>query len=172
MSKSSMDAVFDALIVRCVARGWARASDIQGCTDSEILNVAARQGVFLPAAYQTFLRRMGRGAGAFMGGADVFYPAPLGLREKAWELLAEYEYAFALPEDALVFWMHQSHHFMFVRTSEGSDPPVYYYLEGATEAVWLHEHFTDFLGSEIDIMADEEVGYYYDFLSTLRRIGR
>ena len=83
MKKSSLDTMFDALIVRCVARGWARASDIQGCTESEIRNVAADQGVPLPAAYQTFLRRMGRDAGALMGGADVFYPAPLGLRERA-----------------------------------------------------------------------------------------
>lgn len=172
MDTSSLDAVFDALIAQCLARGWAREADIQGCPENEILNVLVRQGVSLPAAYRTFLQRMGRSAGAFMGGSDIFYPAPLSLREGAVELLAECKHSFELPEDALVFWMHQGYQFMFLRASEGDDPPVYYFLEGNAEATRLHDHFTDFLRSEIEGRSKQEVRHYYDFLSILRRDGQ
>lgn len=171
MTESAFDDIFDALIARCIARGWAKPSDIQGCTEEEIQNVIACQGVPLPPAYRLFLHRMGRGAGALMGGSDVFYSWPLGMREGALELLAEYGHPFSLPDDALVFWMHQGYQFMFMRASEGDNPPVYYYMEGSEGAVRKHEHFTEFLSSEIGSLSDEAVCPYYSFLSALQRDG-
>lgn len=171
LNSTDYNETFDALIARCVTRGWARPSDIGGCTEEEIQLVADRQGVPLPPAYQAFLSRMGRRAGALMGGSDVFYSWPLGMREGALELLAENGDPFVLPDDALVFWMHQGYQFMFMCASEGDDPPVYYYMEGTEVAIREHEHFTDFLSSQIGHLSDDEVAHYYKFLSALKRDG-
>ncbi|MBH8566157.1 hypothetical protein I8748_29045 [Nostoc sp. CENA67] len=46
-------------------------------------------------------------------------------------LIKRDEFPEPLPEDAFVFLMHQGYMFWFLITSEGDDPPVYGYEEGA-----------------------------------------
>ncbi|REK37785.1 MAG: SMI1/KNR4 family protein [Planctomycetota bacterium] len=110
-------------------RQVASPGSIRGCSEEEIREIRQRLG-HLPAAYVAFLRRMGRGAGEWFLGSDVFYPTCLELNAWAAETLAEESNPPQLPEDAVVFGMHQGYQFHFMVSSEGDDPPVYYYHEG------------------------------------------
>jgi hypothetical protein len=121
------------------------------CSEGEVATLEQKLGVHLPAAYQEFLLWMGHGAGAFLQGTDVFYEA-LPLTDAARELLAEDNVMAPLPPDAIVFYMAQGYQFMFMRASEGENPPVYFYGEGMSEAPYprLYESFTAFLEKEIE----------------------
>lgn len=134
-----------------VRRGVVTENTLRGCSPAEIEQVAVDVGRPLPLAYQEFLAKMGRGAGRFYVGTDLFYPNLLGLSEAAHELVAEDEAGIALPEDAVAFMMHQGYQFMFFRTGEGDDPPVYYYMELSGEFVKKGERLSQFL---IDVAHD------------------
>ena len=112
-------------------RGVAARSQIVGCTSAEIEEIAG--GRKLPTRYRDFLKAMGRGAGRFYEGSDVFYPHAVGLTKGARNLVAQDPAKIALPDDAVAIVMHQGYQFLFVRTGEGDDPPVYYYLEQSGE---------------------------------------
>jgi hypothetical protein len=75
-----------------------------------------------------------------------------------------------MPPDAFVFWMHQGYQFCFFRTSDGDDPPVYYYLQaGLSERVVSgqfvrkYEHYSEFLADWIDMAK-------YSWLKFARRL--
>ncbi|QDU43509.1 SMI1/KNR4 family protein [Symmachiella dynata] len=135
-----------------VRDGVATENTIRGCSATEIEEVQADVGRPLPLAYREFLAKMGRGAGDFYVGTDIFYPTLLGITEAAHELVAEDEAGIVLPKDAIAFMMHQGYQFMFVRTDEGDDPPVYYYMEISGEFVKKADKLTQFL---IDVAQDE-----------------
>jgi hypothetical protein len=131
---------------RLVSSGLARKQEIFGCSAGEIRQLEASIGVPLPGLYRGFLEVMGRGAGDFLIGSDLFFPEVMGLRAAAEGLLADCCPGVSLPENALVFFMHQGYQFLYMLTGEGEDdPPVYYYLEGkeAPELKW--PHFSAFL---------------------------
>lgn len=58
---------------------------------------------------------------------------------------AEDEARVVLPEDAIAFMMHQGYQFMFVRSGEGEDPPVYYYREQGGEFEKKADQLSQFL---------------------------
>lgn len=88
---------------------------------------------------------MGRGAGHFYVGTDLFYPTLLGITKAAHQLVDEDKAQISLPQDAIVFMMRQGYEFMFVRHGEGDDPPVYCYMEQSSEFVKKAEQLTLFL---------------------------
>ncbi len=135
-----------------ISRGVATENTIRGCAPEEIERVEQDAGSPLPLAYREFLARMGRGALRFYLGTDVFFPEVLGLTQAARELVAEEESRLQLPNDAIAFIMHQGYQFCFIRSSEGDDPPVYYYMELSGEFVRKADHFTEFL---IDAACDQ-----------------
>jgi len=57
-----------------VRHGVATENTITGCTATEIEKVETDVGCTLPLAYREFLAKMGRGAGSFYVGTDLFYP--------------------------------------------------------------------------------------------------
>lgn len=128
-----------------VRRGVATENTVRGCTAAEIEQIAADAGHPLPAAYRGFLATLGRGAGRFYVGTDIFYPSVLGLTDAARNLVGEDEAGLRLPEDAIVFIMHQGYQFMFIRATEGDDPPVYYYMEQSGVFERKADKLTDFL---------------------------
>ncbi|MCG6155937.1 SMI1/KNR4 family protein [Rubinisphaera margarita] len=134
-----------------IGRGVATENTIRGCTSEEIERVEQDAGSPLPLAYREFLARMGRGALRFYYGTDIFFPAVLGLTLAARELVAEEESRLQLPDDAIAIIMHQGYQFCFIRSSEGDDPPVYYYMEQSSEFIRKSDHFTEFL---IDVACD------------------
>ena len=135
-----------------VRRGVVTENTLRGCSDTEIEEVTADVGRPLPLAYREFLAKMGRGAGKFYVGTDIFYPRVLGLTEAAHELVAEDEADLVLPEEAIAIIMHQGYQFMFVRADEGDDPPVYYYMELSGEFVQKANQLSQFL---IDVAHDK-----------------
>jgi hypothetical protein len=134
----------------------ARPSEIVGCTPSEVQQVALDQGSPLPLRYAQFLSEMGRRAGEFLRGTDVFYPEVLRQRQDALELLIENESSLSLPDDAIVFLMHQGYVFLFIRASEGDDPPVYHYKEGNETFTRPSATFTQFLYDSLQVHAAPE----------------
>lgn len=125
--------------------GVANDSDIMGCSEAEIAQVERILNVKLPAAYREFLLRMGRGAGDFYCGSDLHWPKVLGLTEAGRELVSEDEADIQLPADAIVIVMHQGYQFLFIRATEGDDPPVYHYMEYSGEFHKMSNALSKFL---------------------------
>jgi hypothetical protein len=102
--------------------------------------------------YRAFLLTMGRGAGDFLRGSEIYYPLMLGMNEDAQDLLDESSPPLRLPDDAFVFFFHQGYQFGFFQASSGiDDPEVYRFLEGETAfqplghtfSAWLREAIED-----------------------------
>ncbi|MEU8936077.1 SMI1/KNR4 family protein [Streptomyces sp. NPDC048409] len=107
----------------------AVAEQVRGLSDDEIQRIECDQPAPLADAYRCFLALIGGGAGHFMQGSDVFYPAVIGLGESARELLTENDVPFVLAESDRVILMHQGYQFDFLR-GPGPDPEVWSYREG------------------------------------------
>src|SRR5258707_14053477 len=124
-----------------------RLDTIIACTEEEVHALEQEVGLLLPAAYREFLLWMGHGSGGLLGGSDFLYEDLILLQRDAAELMKEDTYPEPLPEDACVFLMHQGYQFGFFRTSEGDDPPVYRYSEGAEQSSITANapHFSEFL---------------------------
>ena len=131
--------------------GLAEPNDVQGCTQAEIAEIEARTSMSLPSVYHKFLLQVGRRAGLFYEGSDMFYPRVLELREAACELLQEAHNNFVLPIDAFVFFMHQGYQFMYFRVVAGDDdPPIYNYIEGDTMPKQAYESFSGFVKNSVE----------------------
>ena len=139
----------DTLLAEVVGRCNVRMEEVIGCSDQEIREVELDQGVTLPQSYRQFLQSMGKFLAPMWAGSFFTYPAVLGLREVAFDLLQENGEPFVLAQDALVFWSHQGYMFMFLDTSYGADPPVYFYHEGEPGPMRTFDRFSDFLQAYI-----------------------
>jgi hypothetical protein len=95
----------------------------------ELKEFEEKVNVTLPKEYRDFLLLMGRSAGNYMKGSSVFYEQLLHLKEWTDELINENNLP-PLPPDAFPFWMHQGYQAAYFRTTEGDNPPVYYFTEG------------------------------------------
>jgi hypothetical protein len=129
----------------------AAAHQLRGLSEDEIHEVEHDQSAPLPDAYRCFLALIGGGAGHFMQGSAVFYPAVIGLGAAARELLVENEVPFTLTESDRVVLMHQGYQFDFLRGS-GPDPEVWSYSEGgvsATGPALSYPRFTDWLQANV-----------------------
>lgn len=84
----------------------------------------------LPKVYKEFMLTMGRSAGSYMLGSDIFYDKVFDLNNWGRELLEENGFK-ELPVDAFVFWMHQGYQMAFFILGESDNPIVYYYDEGS-----------------------------------------
>jgi hypothetical protein len=102
------------------------------------------------ATAEQFLESVGRGAGHFLQGSDVFYPSVLGSGNAARELLAENGVRFGWTAEDRVILMHQGYQFDFLR-GVGPDPEVWSYCEGSTVGVPVLSHpcFTDWLQAQV-----------------------
>ena len=125
------------------------ASEIYGTTPEEIADLEVNVGKRLPSRYREFLLGIGRGAGRFLNGRDIFLAALRGLREEAIGLLKENKEEVELQDDAYVFSMHQGYEFTYFNFSEGDDPPVYQYVEGNGPPTLAWNSFSDFLKEAI-----------------------
>jgi hypothetical protein len=135
-----------------VSSGVARSDEIRPCSEEEVTALEVSLGVEMPNAYRDFLLTMGRGAGDLFIGSDVYYDRLFELREWAQDLLDENEATDTIPLDAFVFLMHQGYQFMFLRKSEGEDPPVWAYNEADTTSAFriVATKFTEFLRNAIE----------------------
>ncbi|MFI7593264.1 hypothetical protein [Micromonospora sp. NPDC049359] len=105
----------------------------------------------LVQSYRRFLELVGRSAGHFLQGSDVFYPSALGLGRAARELLEENRVPFVWTAEDRVILMHQGYQFDFLRGA-GPDPEVWSYCEGTTVGVPVisYPRFTDWLQAQVE----------------------
>ena len=131
---------------RLINAAIASPAQIIGCTLDEVNEIRSLANCPLPEAYETFLRVMGRGAGRFLEGTDIFYPDILTVRRAAEKLLEEDRVPFELSASDFVFCCHQGYQFMYFRLDEpADDPPIYYYIEGSCSMKKKWDHFSLFL---------------------------
>src|SRR5260221_3627870 len=130
-------------------------ANVAPCREGEVLALERRVGRALPGAYKEFLLWMGHGSTGVFRGTDCFYYDLPVIGPGAIELLQEDAFPEPLPADAFVFLMHQGYQFAFFRLSEGEDPPVSYYYEGAKGGLLfpVTAHFSEFLLLEIETYA-------------------
>ena len=114
------------------------------CTQEQVEHVEQFLHLKLPVAFVEYLLWMGQWAD-MMRGSDFFYWPLFDLREGAETLMAHTECQETLPQDAIVFFMHGGNQFMFIRTSEGDDPPVYFYGGKNPYFTKPFEHFSSCL---------------------------
>lgn len=121
-----------------------------GLENGELAAVVADQSVTrLPAAYEGFLKVAGKQCGALWAGSDAFFPALLGLRAAADELLAECETDIDLAANDVVVAMHQGYEFLYLPEG-GDDPPVMRFIEGDAVPHEVGPSFTQFVLSALD----------------------
>lgn len=141
--------MFENLVKELLDSGLAVKEDIKHCSSEDIASLKATSGGYLPIVYEQYLLKIGRCAGKFMQGTDIFYPSILGLKEDAIELLEENEENFKLPDDAFVFSMHQGYEFLYFLLSDGDDPEIYQYIEGDEAPTKAWDSFTEFLNQSL-----------------------
>ncbi|QEE50219.1 SMI1/KNR4 family protein [Flavobacterium alkalisoli] len=108
-------------------------------------------GVIFPATYKSFLQEMGKGAGHFMLGSDVFHKDIVDLSEGAKELIEENNLP-QLPENAYVFWMHQGYQVAWFICNGNPNPDVYFFTEGeGSKDYVIMGTFTDFLDIQLQM---------------------
>ncbi len=117
-------------VSRIIAGGLAVGDDISGCSPREIAALEAGFGRALPPGYRAFLARMGRGAGEFMQGTDMFLAHLGGLRDAAEALLAKSGSSTRLSSSDWVFAVHQGYQFLYFDAAAGDDAPVFHVMEG------------------------------------------
>ena len=118
------------------------------CTPDDVETLRHSVGCTIPQAYELFLRSMGRQAGKLFVGTDAFFPAILGLNEAGRSLISfcneQLGTRCSIPDDALVFAMHQGYQFFCMVTSS-PNPPVFHFDEGYESLKPVAGSYTDFL---------------------------
>lgn len=105
-------------------------------------------GLPIPPAYRAYLAIAGASPPPKVIGSDCHDHSLFKLRDWAVELLRESGDPFRLPDDAIVFLMHQGYQFFYFHADGRSDdPPVYYYLEYQPTAERRHECFSDWVAA-------------------------
>ncbi|WP_433728552.1 SMI1/KNR4 family protein [Nocardia sp. CA-129566] len=117
------------------------ASDMIGCDDDQIAQVAAAAEFPLPDGYVAFLKVLGRKAGALFQGGHFYYPEPLNAIEVARDISEEPDENLTLP-DRFFFGHHQGYKVFFF---EKGSPAVYVYQEGHPEIQRLGDTFLSWL---------------------------
>jgi hypothetical protein len=137
--------MFEKFVSEILDSGLATEQEVKPCSEEDVASFNESTGSISPVTYEQFLLKIGKEAGRFMQGTDIFYPGIKGLKNEAIALLEENEEEFELPEDSFVFSMHQGYEFLYFKLSEGDDLGVYQYVEGngTSEKVW--GSFTEFM---------------------------
>jgi hypothetical protein len=117
-------------VARIIAGGLAAGDEIAGCTELEIAALEAAFGRPLPASYRVFLAALGRGAGEFMSGTDMFHDQLGGLRAAAETLIARSGSPAELKPSDWIFALHQGYQFLYFDAAAGPDPQVFHVMEG------------------------------------------
>lgn len=131
------------LIKSLINRGICTAQEIKGLSEEEVATIENEIGHILPVEYREFLLAIGRRAGNFLAGTDIFIASLWDLRDEAIDLLRENHEPTELPPHSFVFSMHQGYEFTYFNLTEGA-PPVYQYVEGNGPPVLCWKSFSDF----------------------------
>ncbi|HZZ81139.1 MAG TPA: SMI1/KNR4 family protein [Gemmataceae bacterium] len=144
------DKIVESVAATLVAKGLARPSELVGCTEDEIRQLEEGSKFRLPAAYRSFLARMGKSAGRMFVGSDAFFDILVQVQAWTQDMLAEAGHPGIIPPDAFTFLMHGGYIVLFFRTSEGDDPLVYRLNQSDTVSIKIADRFSEFLVAEAD----------------------
>lgn len=136
--------------------GLVSSRDMIGCSEDEVKDVSLIAGYPLPKAYKEFLFAMGRAAGIFLLGTDIFYRHVHDLKKNSNDLLKECGANFEIPVNAFVFYMHQGYEFAFFINDGIDDPAVYQFIEGNDSPILVWESFTDFFLDMIRVFVESQ----------------
>ena len=138
------------LISAIVDAGLCQRHEAQGFSPDEIAQIQNELGLILPAQYKEFLSAIGRGAGQYFRGTDMFGSVIRELNQMAVDHLVENKEPFSLPRTLFVFSMHQGYQFDYFDTAEGiDDAPVYQYVEGRGAPLLTWKSLSEFLLASI-----------------------
>lgn len=140
-----MNKVIDDIVNSIIENGLSERNAILGCSDEEIQEIEDFYNIKLPDVYYDFLKKMGKSAGAFMAGTDMFYHHLLDLREGAIELLQDSGTDYTLPDEMFVFSMHQGYEFCCFDVTDSCDPKIYQYIEDDNEPSIVWKSFSRYL---------------------------
>lgn len=140
-----MNKIIDDIVSSLTKKGLSQKDDFRGCSDEEIQEIESFYDIKLPESYHLFLKKMGKSAGIFMSGTDMFYRHLFELREGAIELLEESDADYTLPKEMFVFSMHQGYEFCCFDVTGSPDPKVYQYMEDDDEPSVVWESFSRYL---------------------------
>jgi SMI1-KNR4 cell-wall len=106
---------------------------LRPCTLDDVEALSTQLNLKLPDSYIEFLLWTGNGGGCF-GGHEFDCGRVGGVNKvNAHNLLAYYNKLNELPDDAIVIIFYQGgYEFVFIRISEGNNPPVHRVLETET----------------------------------------
>lgn len=125
--------------------GWAKPSELAGCSNAEISTLENRRALQLPESYKQFLRVIGHGAGQFNSDAFWTYDTLEDAQTRAIEML--HKNNISVPETLFAFDTGDGN-FLFFETAEGDDPSVMLYESGDPStrkladsfSLWLSKH--------------------------------
>lgn len=130
----------------------AHLAKVSGCSDTEIESAERALRVRLPLSFRQYLSAMGHKPGALFVGSDLARMHELSdYRRTALEIMAESAQV-PLPDDAVVFLMHQGYSFDFVIADGGEDAPVWRYTEGQPAPTRYADSFAEHLESEFQMI--------------------
>ncbi|QBS42925.1 SMI1/KNR4 family protein [Nocardia sp. CS682] len=144
--------VTEAVLDLCrdlIGSGFATVDQIAGCTTEEVAEVisSAPDGFPIPDEYLAFLEKLGRGAGSFFMGTDLFFPSLLEANEAAADISSGPAEALTL-QNRFFIGHHQGYKVYYFDL--GSEA-VYAYQEGLPETQRLANSFVDFLRQAFEI---------------------
>ncbi|MBN2294814.1 MAG: SMI1/KNR4 family protein [Pirellulales bacterium] len=115
---------------------------------SSINRLEEHLGLPIPAAYRAYLNIAGAEPPPKLVGSDCHDHYLFNLHEWANELLKESGDPFRLPDDAIVFLMHQGYQFFYFRADGvNDDPAVYYYFEDRPACENPYDRFSDWVAA-------------------------
>jgi hypothetical protein len=136
----------DDPVATFITRYKALGLDGTPASMEEVSALEQEMGLTLPAAYKAFLLILGRDGGPDFVGSDCTIRHLPCLRAGAEDLLRQCGSRYTLPEQALVYLMHQGYYFVyFLADGVSEDPPVFAYLEGDPAPVEKAESFSAWL---------------------------
>jgi hypothetical protein len=125
------------------------AARLEGCSDKELKEIESEFSVALPATYNAFMQKMGKGAGELWSSCAYKYPDVIDFcRDMADEFLQAHS-DFRLSTSDFVFIEHQGCEFFYFDTKAGEDPPVYRFGDKETVPVKVVDHLSHFFEVEI-----------------------
>ncbi|WP_063632232.1 SMI1/KNR4 family protein [Nocardia brasiliensis] len=149
MASEEGEAAMRALCQDLVESGFAKAGEIAGCTADEVAEVVATapDSFPVPDEYLAFLAVLGKAAGTFFVGTDLFYPSLLEANEAAADISSGPGEDLSL-SDRFFFGHHQGYKvYFFERNAEA----VYVYQEGHPEIQRLASSFLEFLRQAFEL---------------------
>lgn len=115
---------------------------------ASIARLEEHLGLPIPAAYRAYLAIAGASPPPELVGSDCHDHYLFKLHDWATVLLKESGEPFSLPDDAIVFLMHQGYQFFYFHADGTTDdPPVYYYFENRSACERPYDRFSDWVAA-------------------------